>query len=34
MAVRKPVIDFIANQLAPNDLIGVMYPLTPIDAVC
>ena len=32
MSVKKPVIDFIANQLAPNDLVGVMYPLTPIDA--
>ena len=33
MSVRKPIIDFIANQLGPSDLIGVMYPLTPIDAV-
>ena len=33
MAVRKPLIDFITNELAPNDLISVMYPLTPIDAV-
>jgi len=33
MAVRKPLIDFITNELAPNDLIAVMYPLTPIDAV-
>jgi VWFA-related protein len=33
MAVKKPVVDFIANQLAPGDLLGVMYPLTPIDAV-
>lgn len=33
MSVRKPVMEFIANQLSPNDLIGVMYPLTPIDAV-
>ncbi len=33
MTVRKPIVDFIANQLGPSDLIGVMYPLTPIDAV-
>ncbi len=32
MAMRKPVIDFIANQLSPNDLATVMYPLTPVDA--
>jgi VWFA-related protein len=32
MSMRKPVMDFIANQLAPNDLAGVMYPLTPLDA--
>lgn len=32
MAMKKPVMDFIANQLSPSDLIGVMYPLTPIDA--
>ena len=30
--MRKPVIDFIANQLAPSDLATVMYPLTPVDA--
>ena len=30
--MKKPVIDFIANQLSPNDLVTVMYPLTPIDA--
>jgi VWFA-related protein len=32
MAMRKPVVDFIANQLAPSDLATVMYPLTPVDA--
>ena len=25
MSVKKPVIEFIANQLAPSDLVGVMY---------
>ena len=33
MGVRKPVVDFIANQLAAGDLVSVMYPLTPLDAV-
>ena len=33
MSVRKPLMEFIANQLSPNDLVSVMYPLTPIDAV-
>jgi len=33
MSVKKPVVEFIANQLAPGDLVGAMYPLTPIDAV-
>ena len=32
MSMRKPVIDFIANQLAPGDLATVMHPLTPVDA--
>jgi len=32
MAMRKPVMDFIANQLSPSDLATVMYPLTPVDA--
>ncbi len=30
MSVRKPLIDFIENQLAPADMIAIMYPLTPI----
>ena len=32
MTMKKPVVEFIANQLAPNDLATVMYPLTPVDA--
>jgi VWFA-related protein len=32
MSMKKPVTEFIANELGPSDLIGVMYPLTPIDA--
>jgi VWFA-related protein len=30
MAVRKPLLDFIQNQLAPADLVAIMYPLTPV----
>lgn len=33
MSVKRPLVEFITNELAPNDLISVMYPLTPIDAV-
>jgi VWFA-related protein len=32
IAMKKPVVEFIANQLGPSDLAGVMYPLTPVDA--
>ncbi|MEO7158184.1 MAG: VWA domain-containing protein, partial [Vicinamibacterales bacterium] len=32
MVMRKPVVDFITNQLSPSDLATVMYPLTPVDA--
>ena len=32
MSVRRPLVEFIST-LAPNDLIAVMYPLTPLDAV-
>jgi VWFA-related protein len=33
MAVRKPLIDFIENQLAPADMVAVMYPLTPVNDI-
>jgi VWFA-related protein len=33
MAVRKPLVEFVQNNLAPGDLVAVMYPLTPLDAV-
>jgi len=33
MAVRKPLIDFIQNQLAPADMVAIMYPLTPVDDI-
>ncbi len=30
MVVRKPLIEFIENQLAPADMVAIMYPLTPV----
>ena len=30
LAVRRPLIDFIQNQLDPADMVAVMYPLTPV----
>ena len=27
--VRKPLIEFVENQLAPQDMVAIMYPLTP-----
>ena len=30
MSVRKPLIDFIENQLGPADMVALMYPLTPV----
>jgi len=33
LAVRKPLVDFISNQLAPQDMVAIMYPLTPVSAI-
>ena len=33
MAARKPLVEFISNNVGPNDLLAVMMPLTPIDSV-
>jgi VWFA-related protein len=33
MAVRKPLIEFIQNQLAPADMVAIMYPLTPVNDI-
>jgi VWFA-related protein len=30
LSVRKPLIEFIENQLAPADMVAIMYPLTPV----
>ena len=33
LAVKKPLIDFVTNQLAPQDMVAIMYPLTPVSAL-
>ena len=33
LAVRKPLMDFINNSLAPQDMVAIMYPLTPVTAL-
>jgi VWFA-related protein len=33
LGVRKPLIDFIQNQLAPADMIALMYPLTSVSDI-
>ena len=33
MVVKKPLIDFVQNQLGPQDMVAVMYPMTPVDAI-
>jgi VWFA-related protein len=33
MAARKPLMEFVQNNLAPGDLVAVMYPLSPLDTV-
>lgn len=33
MASRRALADFVRTALAPGDLVAVMYPLTPLDAV-
>ncbi|HEX5475930.1 MAG TPA: VWA domain-containing protein [Vicinamibacterales bacterium] len=33
LSVRQPLTQFVQNQLGPNDMIAVMYPLTPVTAL-
>jgi VWFA-related protein len=33
LAVKKPLLDFVQNQLAPQDMVAVMYPMTPVTAL-
>lgn len=30
MTVREPLIRFVQNQLRPNDIVAIMYPLSPV----
>jgi VWFA-related protein len=31
--VRDPLTRFVQTQLRPNDIVGIMYPLTPLDGI-
>ena len=33
LAVKEPLIRFVQTQLRPNDVVGIMYPLTPLDGI-
>ena len=33
LVVRKPLTDFISMQLAPQDMVAIMYPMTPVEAL-
>ena len=33
LAVKEPLIRFVQTQLRPNDIVGIMYPLTPLDGI-
>ncbi len=33
LSIRKPLIDFVQNQLAPADMVAIMYPLTPVNDI-
>lgn len=33
MSVKDPLTKFLANQLGPTDMVGIMYPLTPLSDV-
>lgn len=33
MSVRRHLVEFVQTQLGPNDLLAVMYPLSPLDTV-
>jgi VWFA-related protein len=33
LSVKEPLIRFVQTQLRPNDIVGMMYPLTPVDGI-
>ena len=32
-SVKDPLVQFVQTQLRPNDVVGIMYPLTPVDDI-
>ena len=33
LSLKEPLIRFVQTQLRPNDVVGIMYPLTPLDGI-
>jgi VWFA-related protein len=33
ISVKEPLIRFVQTQIRPNDVVGIMYPLTPLDGI-
>ncbi|MBI2188903.1 MAG: VWA domain-containing protein [Acidobacteria bacterium] len=33
LGVKEPLIRFVQTELRPNDIVGIMYPLTPVDGI-
>ena len=33
LAIKEPLTRFVQTQLRPNDVVGIMYPLTPLDGI-
>ena len=33
LAIKEPLVRFVQTQLRPNDVVGIMYPLTPLDGI-
>ncbi len=33
LSVKRSLIQFVQNQVGPRDLVALMYPLTPLDAI-
>ena len=33
ISVKEPLTRFVQNEIRPNDVVGIMYPLTPLDGI-
>ena len=33
ISVKEPLTRFVQTQIRPNDVVGIMYPLTPLDGI-